>query len=111
MAPGMARSSSRRNNSYKQIIKGSRSSESENQAAEASSKQDINGGCSTPKGERFRIPEILSCPPAPMKKTSTTTSSKSSKRSTSSSSSPIPFFAPPDIELFFLFAFQNVSSA
>ncbi|TXG70449.1 hypothetical protein EZV62_005384 [Acer yangbiense] len=105
MAPSMARSSSRRNNSYKQIIKGSRSSPAE----EASSKQDINDGCSTPKGERFRIPEILSCPPAPMKKTSTiTSSSKSSKRS---SSSPTPFFAPPEIELFFLFAFQNVSAS
>ncbi|KAK3217788.1 hypothetical protein Dsin_011758 [Dipteronia sinensis] len=108
MAPSLARSSTRRN-CYKQIIKGSRSSESENSAAEASSQQDINGGCSTPKGERFRIPEILSCPPAPMKKASTTTSSKPSKRS--SSSSPIPFFAPPDIELFFLFAFPNVSGS
>ncbi|CAK7342528.1 unnamed protein product, partial [Dovyalis caffra] len=25
-------------------------------------------GCSTPKAQRFKIPEILSCPPAPMKK-------------------------------------------
>ncbi|KAF9679664.1 hypothetical protein SADUNF_Sadunf06G0038100 [Salix dunnii] len=25
-------------------------------------------GCSTPKAQRFKIPETLSCPPAPMKR-------------------------------------------
>ncbi|KDO53710.1 hypothetical protein CISIN_1g042330mg, partial [Citrus sinensis] len=62
------------------------------------------GGCATPKAKRFRIPEKLSCPPAPMKKR-VTSSNLSSKRS------PINFFNSPDIEIFFLFASQkNISS-
>lgn len=56
-------------------------------------------GCSTPKAQRFKIPEILSCPPAPMKRRATT--------KCSSKKSPIVFFAPPDIELFFFFAFRD----
>jgi hypothetical protein len=56
-------------------------------------------GCSTPKAQRFKIPEILSCPPAPMKRRVTT--------KCSSKKSPIVFFAPPDIELFFFFAFRD----
>lgn len=55
-------------------------------------------GCSTPKAQRFRIPDTSSCPPAP-------------KKRRVSSLSPIavaPFFAPPDIELFFFLAFQNI---
>ncbi|KAG6769216.1 hypothetical protein POTOM_024833 [Populus tomentosa] len=32
-------------------------------------------GCSTPKAQRFKIPETLSCPPAPMKRRATTKSS------------------------------------
>ncbi|KAB1200381.1 hypothetical protein CJ030_MR0G007464 [Morella rubra] len=63
----------------------------------------VISGCSTPKASRFRIPETSSCPPAPKKRRlSSTTSSYVSNRS------PIPFFAPPDIELFFLLAFQNI---
>ncbi|XVE75639.1 hypothetical protein DITRI_Ditri12bG0109300 [Diplodiscus trichospermus] len=59
-------------------------------------------GCSTPKGQRFRIPEILSCPPAPMKP-------RVGPKFLSRNSSAITFFAPPDIELFFFLAFQNVT--
>ncbi|KAK7345064.1 hypothetical protein VNO77_15454 [Canavalia gladiata] len=59
-------------------------------------------GCSTPKGKRFRIPEVTTCPPAPKKRRVTIT--VSSKRS------PIPFFASPDIELFFFSALKNVSA-
>lgn len=51
-------------------------------------------GCSTPKGQKFRIPESLTCPPAPKKQR--VISNCSSKRS------PIAFFSPPDLELFFL---------
>ncbi|KAB2615378.1 hypothetical protein D8674_021966 [Pyrus ussuriensis x Pyrus communis] len=58
--------------------------------------------CSTPKAQRFRIPEILTCPPAPKK-----------KRVISSNflfrRSPIAFFAPPDLELFFCFANGGIS--
>ncbi|KAG2687057.1 hypothetical protein I3760_09G035600 [Carya illinoinensis] len=68
------------------------------------SDQDIVAikGFSTPKARRFRIPDISysSCPPAPKKRR--VTSSYVSNRS------PIAFYAPPDIELFFFLAFQNI---
>lgn len=57
--------------------------------------------CSTPKAERFRIPEIVSCPPAPKKQR---VNSNCLFRRT-----PIAFFAPPDIELFFYFANRGIS--
>ncbi|CAK9314201.1 unnamed protein product [Citrullus colocynthis] len=57
---------------------------------------DIDGGCSTPKAERHRIPEILTCPPAPKKPRPV--SDCSFRRS------PIAFFAPPELELFFFVA-------
>ncbi|XVE95989.1 hypothetical protein REPUB_Repub02eG0182900 [Reevesia pubescens] len=92
---------------------GSSSSSSSNNSSSrnkiAADKEDDNNGvevlltgCSTPKGQRFRIPEILSCPAAPMKPR---VGPKLSRRS-----SAITFFAPPDIELFFFLAFQNVSA-
>lgn len=56
-------------------------------------------GCSTPKAERYKIPEPLSCPPPPKK--------RKVAPSFSSNRSPIAFFAPPDLELFFFFAFLN----
>ncbi|GKV25734.1 hypothetical protein SLEP1_g35129 [Rubroshorea leprosula] len=49
------------------------------------------GGCSTPKGPRFRIPEKLSCPPAP----------KKPKLCSKGESSPVVFYTSPDIEVFF----------
>ena len=63
----------------------------------------LQNGCSTPKGKRFRIPENLSCPPAPMKPRVT-------PKFLSRRSSAITFFAPPDIDLFFFLAFRNVSA-
>nr|KYP63269.1 hypothetical protein KK1_017837 [Cajanus cajan] len=57
-------------------------------------------GCSTPKGKRFRIPEILTCPPAPKKRRVTLTSCSSMR-------SPIAFFASPDIDLFFFSAIKS----
>ncbi|KAI8573191.1 hypothetical protein RHMOL_Rhmol01G0259600 [Rhododendron molle] len=60
-------------------------------------------GCSTPKGQRFRIPEILTCPRAPMK--------RRALQNCSVRRGPIAFFAPPDIELFFLYALGHVPAA
>lgn len=59
-------------------------------------------GCSTPKAQRFRIPEIVTCPPAP-KKQRVLISDCSFQRS------PIAFYAPPDLELFFYFALRGIS--
>ncbi|GLT96057.1 hypothetical protein SLE2022_137060 [Rubroshorea leprosula] len=67
----------------------------ENTAGEDSS---VASGCSTPKGQKFRLPEMLSCPPAPMKPKFCSKRKKSSQ---------IAFYAPPEIELFFYSAFRN----
>ncbi|XWS52531.1 hypothetical protein CRYUN_Cryun11dG0078700 [Craigia yunnanensis] len=56
--------------------------------------------CSTPKAQRFRIPKIDTCPPAPKKQR--VLSNCSLQRT------PIAFFAPPDLELFF-FALRDIS--
>ncbi|KAI3716531.1 hypothetical protein L1987_67470 [Smallanthus sonchifolius] len=50
-------------------------------------------GCTTPKAQKYRIPEVLTCPPAPKKRRIVSTCTL---RRT-----PISFFDPPDIELFF----------
>lgn len=60
--------------------------------------------CCTPKAKRFRIPEALTCPPAPMKRRVT-----SSAPCLSINRSPIALFSSPDIELFFFSAIKNVS--
>ncbi|KAJ1390327.1 hypothetical protein SESBI_37542 [Sesbania bispinosa] len=60
-----------------------------------------NSACSTPKGQKFRIPEISTCPPAPKKPR--VLSNCSLRRS------PLSFFAPPDLEHFFLVALPDVS--
>ncbi|WVY92908.1 hypothetical protein V8G54_031996 [Vigna mungo] len=57
--------------------------------------------CSTPKGQKFRIPEISTCPPAPKKPR--VLSNCSLRRS------PLSFFVPPDLEHFFLVALRDVS--
>lgn len=57
--------------------------------------------CSTPKAERFRIPEIQTCPPAPRKERIISNCSLQRR--------PIAFFAPPDLELFFFYAIHDVS--
>ncbi|KAJ6670805.1 CYCLIN-DEPENDENT PROTEIN KINASE INHIBITOR SMR13 [Salix viminalis] len=54
--------------------------------------------CSTPKAERFRIPEIQTCPPAPRKQRMVSGCSLRRR--------PIAFFAPPDLELFFFCSLQ-----
>ncbi|KAG8650718.1 hypothetical protein MANES_07G063550v8 [Manihot esculenta] len=57
---------------------------------------------SIPKAQRFRIPERLSCPPIPMKRRVAPT--------WSSKESPITFFAPLDIEIFFFFSFRKITT-
>ncbi|CAN6919123.1 unnamed protein product [Brassica oleracea var. botrytis] len=52
------------------------------------------GGCYTPKAHKYRIPELLTCPPAP-KKQRVPQNCVLRRRQ-------IVFFAPPDIELFFV---------
>lgn len=75
-----------------------------NNGQEYNNREDISVTvCSTPKAERFRIPKMLSCPPAPKKRRLT-----SSFVSDSNIRSPITYFAPPEIELFFFLAFQNI---
>ncbi|MCL7047317.1 hypothetical protein MKW94_009613 [Papaver nudicaule] len=61
--------------------------------------------CLTPKGQKHRIPKIVSCPPAPMKKAARrlVTNCSSLQRS------PISFFTNPDIEVFFFFALHDIS--
>ena len=61
---------------------------------------------STPKAKRFRIPEIRTCPSAPKKRRIAAADQCLSKRS----STTIAYFAPPDIEVFFLGAFQKIFS-
>ncbi|KAG4920647.1 hypothetical protein JHK82_049593 [Glycine max] len=62
---------------------------------------NTNSPCSTPKGQKFRIPEISTCPPAPKKPR--VLSNCSLRRS------PLSFFAPPDLEHFFFVALRDVS--
>ncbi|TKY62603.1 hypothetical protein E2542_SST12461 [Spatholobus suberectus] len=70
---------------------------------EDNTKEDVcSSGCATPKAKRFRIPEVLTCPPAPKK--------RRVMPNCSSNRSPIAFFASPDIELFFFSALRNVSA-
>ncbi|CAL1385071.1 unnamed protein product [Linum trigynum] len=67
---------------------------------------DDQGGCSTPKGKSFRIPEALSCPPAPMKAKKPPPPKFCSRVSTPA----VAFFAPleEELDLFFLFAFRKI---
>lgn len=73
---------------------------------DTSSSSSTGSGCSTPKAQRFRIPEIVTCPPAP-KKQRVVSNCFSLQRNPSSR--PIAFFAPPDLELFFFFALRDIS--
>ncbi|XP_054796110.1 cyclin-dependent protein kinase inhibitor SMR13-like [Prosopis cineraria] len=58
-------------------------------------------GCSTPKAQRFRLPQVSSCPPPPKKPKSLSICSNLR--------SSIPFFASPELELFFLGALRDIS--
>ncbi|KAK7289703.1 hypothetical protein RIF29_03555 [Crotalaria pallida] len=61
-----------------------------------------SSACSTPKGQKFRLPEISTCPPAP-KKPRVLSSNCSLRRSS------LSFFSPPDLEQFFFVALRDVS--
>ncbi|KAK1259465.1 hypothetical protein QJS04_geneDACA010269 [Acorus gramineus] len=63
-----------------------------------------SSGCSTPKAERFRIPELCDCPPAPKRRRRLAIHGGFGRRRR-----PIKFFTPPDLELFFHAAIHNVS--
>ncbi|KAL8055503.1 hypothetical protein ABFX02_04G059900 [Erythranthe guttata] len=79
--------------------------------ASGNSNSNRNNVCSTPKSKRFRIPEIKTCPPAPKKiriVTGGSGGSYSLMRRSSSSVTAVPYFAPPDIELFFYFALRGI---
>ncbi|RDX97988.1 Cyclin-dependent protein kinase inhibitor SMR13, partial [Mucuna pruriens] len=56
--------------------------------------------CSTPKGQKFRIPQVSTCPPAPKKPR--VLSNCSLRRS------PLTFFAPPDLDIFFCVALRDL---
>ncbi|KAJ4887042.1 hypothetical protein Rs2_26790 [Raphanus sativus] len=60
----------------------------------SSGEGDGSGGCCTPKAYKYRIPEMLICPPAP-KKQRVPQNCVLRRRQ-------IVFFAPPEIELFFV---------
>jgi hypothetical protein len=70
----------------------------------SSSSSSSSSGCCTPKAKRFRIPEMLTCPPAPKKR-----KVNPSEACLSINRSPIALFSSPDIELFFFSALKNVS--
>ncbi|KAL1220887.1 Cyclin-dependent protein kinase inhibitor SMR9 [Cardamine amara subsp. amara] len=53
-------------------------------------------GCCTPKSDKSRIPEMLTCPPAPKKQKVAQNCALRRRQ--------IAFFAPPDVELFFVLA-------
>ncbi|KAL8527514.1 hypothetical protein ACS0TY_005382 [Phlomoides rotata] len=66
----------------------------------------VQSDCSTPKAERYRIPEIKTCPPAPKKKRRII---HPPRYNSNVRTSQIPFFLPPDIDLFFYFALRGIS--
>lgn len=61
--------------------------------AEVLIEKDTSSNCLTPKGKRFRIPEIETCPAAPKKSRRMDTSPCKLKRL------PITFFSPPELDL------------
>ncbi|KAL7084520.1 hypothetical protein ACP275_14G228100 [Erythranthe tilingii] len=93
-----------------QLVINSKNQESSPVPSPANSKADdriennvemyCSSPCSTPKAERYRIPKIETCPPAPKKRRIVTNCSL--KRTS------IAFFASPDIDLFFNFALCGV---
>ncbi|XP_070018224.1 cyclin-dependent protein kinase inhibitor SMR9-like [Nicotiana sylvestris] len=67
---------------------------------------ELENICSTPKAERFKIPEIKTCPPAPKKRRIVSSSTSSSCHSLRRN--PVTFFAPPDLDHFFFLALGNI---
>lgn len=90
---------SRNSSAVSPAISPAKTSNGDNDAENLNS--SCNSICSTPKAERCRIPEITTCPPAPKKRR--TRAATCSLRRT-----PLVFFAPPDIELFFYLALRGI---
>lgn len=60
-------------------------------------------GFSTPKAPKYQIPKIKTCPPAPKRQRVDAHDDRSLTRR------QITFFAPPELEVFFLFAHGSIS--
>ncbi|KAK9673644.1 hypothetical protein RND81_12G181000 [Saponaria officinalis] len=60
-------------------------------------------GCSTPKSEKYKIPAIVTCPPAPKKPKVSSSNCFLHKR-------PITFFVHPDLDKFFMFSSRDIKS-
>ncbi|CAL0309693.1 unnamed protein product [Lupinus luteus] len=87
----------------KQHIKSKKQDSSKEEDNEVCEVIDVSSSsCSTPKGQKFKIPEISTCPPAP-KKPRVVSSNCSLLRSP-----PLSFFSPTDLEHFFV-ALRDVS--
>lgn len=99
-------SNKNKNKSNEEINGGSRSGIEEllKVVGDSDSSSDFEG-CCTPKAERFKIPEIKICPPAPKKQRIISNCSLQQQRP-----SPIAFFASPDIELFFFFSQSHLQN-
>ncbi|XP_020229888.1 cyclin-dependent protein kinase inhibitor SMR13 [Cajanus cajan] len=93
VASGRTRSSRK-----KKKTRGRRQLKKQHQETPSSKKMNVDCAdvavCSTPKGQKFRIPEPSTCPPPP-KKPRLLLSNYSLRRS------PLAFFAPPDLDIFF----------
>ncbi|KAE9614692.1 hypothetical protein Lal_00036205 [Lupinus albus] len=59
--------------------------------------------CSTPKGQKFRIPKVSTCPPAPKKKPRLLSSNCTLRKS------PLQLFAPLELDIFFSIVLPEVS--
>lgn len=86
------------------IIESSRLVEDENEDS-STKNEGFDEGCSTPKSEKYKVPEIMTCPPAPKKPRRTVAVSvSSSKNCLDPRRRPITFFTHPDLDKFFTFA-------
>ncbi|KAI4383692.1 hypothetical protein MLD38_009498 [Melastoma candidum] len=72
----------------------------EETASKKDEEEQTGDGCSTPKAERYKIPVVGTCPPAPKKRRPRCRSRGRRQR---------PYFASPDIEVFFLHALGGIS--
>lgn len=88
-----------------------RSSIPKKELEQCSSGGGLVDACSTPKGERYRIPEISSCPPAPKKRRMLLFPPPPNNSNSTTPHQIPPFFLPPDIDLFFYFALRGIPAA
>ena len=87
------------------MIESLRLVEDEDEDEDSSTKvEGVEEGCSTPKSEKYKIPEIVTCPPAPKKPRRRRVSVSSSRNCLAQRRRPITFFTHPDLDKFFTFA-------